>query len=195
MLNLVRLSGQLYVVDVGMGAMGPLIPYPLKDGLEMVSVAPRKIRLQYRTIPEHASLDESQAQKLWCYDVCHKPASPTSSSVEDKWIPTYAFTETEFLPQDYEMMSWFTSTSKKSFFTYCVLTTKLLMDEGGENIVGDRTLFGNGIRETIGGKREVVRDLKTEQERIEALEQLFRIQLTDEERAGISKDMSVQTTE
>jgi len=191
MLNLVRFDGSFYIVDVGMGAMGPLIPYPLEDGLEMVSVAPRKIRLQLRTIAEHGTLDESRAPKLWCYDVCYKPQSPTSSSPEDKWIPAYCFTETEFLPQDYEMMSWFTSTHRKSFFTHSVLTTKLIMDEAGEKIIGDRTMFGNGIRETLGGKREVVRDLKTERDRVDALRDLFQVELTEEERSGISPEMRI----
>lgn len=190
MLNLVRFDGHFYAVDVGMGAMGPLIPYPLEDGLEMVSVAPRKIRLQLRTIAEHGTLDESKAQKLWCYDVCYKPQSPASSSPEDNWIPTYCFTETEFLPQDYEMMSWFTSTHRKSFFTYCVLTTKLIMDEAGEKIIGDRTLFGNGMRTTIGGRREALK-FETEQARVEALKDLFQVELTEEEQAGISPGMRI----
>ena len=195
-----------------MGAMGPLLPYELKDGLEIVSVAPRKIRLQKRNIPEHSL----GAPKIWCYDVCHHPASPTSSSGSDKWIPTfvfsphkhpwppdfmlieecdsYCFTETEFLPQDYEMMSWFTSTSPRSFFTYSILCTKTLLDDSGKEIVGDRSLFGTSVRETIAGERKVVSECASEKERVEVLRELFGIELTEEERDGIKEGMRVGST-
>ncbi|KAK4545854.1 hypothetical protein LTR36_002418 [Oleoguttula mirabilis] len=186
MLNLVRLDGAWYVVDVGMGAMGPNVPYPLEDGFETVSVAPRKIRLQWRCIPEHAAEWEEEAQKLWCYDICRDPGK------EEQWIPSYCFTETEFLPQDYEMMSWFTSTSPKSFFTYSVLCTKMLMDEAGEKIVGDVTLFRDRIARTVGGQREVVRECNTEQERVDALKEIFGVDLTPEEREGIKPEMRLQ---
>jgi len=189
MLNLVRFDGQWYIADVGMGAMGPNIPYPLVDGYECVSVVPRKIRLQWRSIPEHAAESDDEAQKLWCYDVCHHP---TEGGKDDKWIPTYCFTETEFLPQDYEMMSLFTSTSRKSFFTYSVLCTKMLLDGAGEKIVGDLTMFGNGIRKTVGGQRETVKECTTEGERVEALKEFFGVGLTEEEEKGISEDMRLQ---
>ena len=103
MLNLVRLDGEWYVVDVGMGAMGPNLPYPLRDGFETTSIAPRKIRLQFRAIAESYG---DHSNKLWCYDVCYHP----NESGESVWVPVYCFTETEFLPQDYEIMLWFTST-------------------------------------------------------------------------------------
>ena len=192
MLNLVRFDGEWYVVDVGMGAWGPNLPYPLKDGHEQVSIAPRKIRLQKRAIPESysASASGEGPPKIWCYDICNKPAS--EPGLEDQWMPTYCFTETEFLPQDYEMMSWFTSTNNKCFFTYTVLTQKMVLDEEEEKIIGDVTLVNNGIRKTVGGKREVVRDLETERDRVEALREVFGVELTEEEKSGITGDLRLQ---
>ncbi|WPH00244.1 Hypothetical protein R9X50_00306700 [Acrodontium crateriforme] len=187
MLNLVRLDGQWYVVDVGMGAMGPNIPYPLQDGYETESIAPRKIRIQNRCIAEHAAENEDEAQKLWCFDVCHHPGADGV----DKWIPTYCFTETEFLPQDYEMMSWFTSTSPRSFFTFSVLCTKMLMDDAGEKIIGDITLFNDAVRKTEKGEREVLRELRTEQERVETLKELFDVNLEPEEVDGIPEKLRI----
>jgi arylamine N-acetyltransferase len=113
MLNLVQMDGKWWVVDVGMGAMGPNIVYPLEDGFESVAVAPRRIRLQKRAIAETAALNREQAPKLWCYDVCKDPGVEGG----EVWTPSYCFTEVEFLPQDYEMMSWFTSTFPRSLFT------------------------------------------------------------------------------
>lgn len=100
MLNLVRFEYEWYVVDVGMGAMGPNMPYPLRDGFETTSIALRKNRIQHRAISE--TYAEEDAPKLWCYDVCYDPTHGN----ENNWIPTYCFMEMEFLPQDYEIMSF-----------------------------------------------------------------------------------------
>lgn len=188
MLNLVRVESRWWVVDVGMGAMGPNCVYPLEDGFEGVAIPPRKIRMQLRTIPEHARLHSSgEVPKLWCYDVCHKPKSETQSPANDQWIPTYCFTETEFLPQDYEMMSWYTSTHKRSFFTSAVLCTKMLLDEKGEEVIGDITLFNEAVRRTVAGERTVVTELKTEPERLQALHNFFGVNLSDEQAAAIGE--------
>ena len=191
MLNLVRLDGEWYVVDVGMGAMGPNIPYPLQDGWEQVSIAPRKIRLQLRPIPESyaSATNGAQPPKLWCYDICNKPGAEGG----DNWIPTYCFSETEFLPQDYEMMSWFTSTNKKVFFTYSVLCSKMLLDEAEENIVGNIMLFNDGVTKNIGANREVLRELKTEQDRVDALRELFGVELTEEEKGGVTTELRLSS--
>jgi arylamine N-acetyltransferase len=133
-------------------------------------------------------LKEEDAPKLWCYDVCN---NPSDDAAEEKWTPSYCFTEMEFLPQDYEMMSWFTSTSPKSFFTRDILCTKMLMDEASEKIVGDITLFNNGVRKTVGGKRETLAELKTEQDRIDALKNIFHIDFTEEEKTGIAPETAL----
>jgi arylamine N-acetyltransferase len=181
MLNLVRFDGEWYVVDVGMGAMGPNLPYPLKDGFETLSIAPRRIRVQYRAISESYG---DHSNKLWCYDVCYDPMEEG----ESVWTPVYCFTETEFLPQDYEMMSWFTSTHRTSFFTKYMTSTKMIMDEAQENIVGNLTLFEDTIRETVGSEKKVVRECKTEEQRLEALKELYGIEIADEEREGLPAD-------
>ncbi|KIL88218.1 transcription factor [Fusarium avenaceum] len=184
MLNLAHLDEEWYVVDVGMGSMGPNLPYPLHDGFETTSIAPRKIRLQSRAIAESQSGNPRTATKLWCYDVCYNPGQDGT----DKWTPVYAFTETEFLPQDYEVMSWFTSTNPRSFFTRYVTCTKMIMDEEKEVIIGNNTLFVDTIRETIGDDRKVLRECKTEAERIQALEEIFDVRLTEDEKNGLPQD-------
>lgn len=165
MLNLVRLDNEWYGVDVGMGSMGPNLPFPLRDGFETTSIAPRSIRVQLRSIPESYATtitDGTGPPKMWCFDVCYNP----DDDAKNKWLPVYCFAETEFLPQDYEVMSWFTSTNPKSFFTRYVTCTKMLMDEDKEVIVGNLTLFKDTVRETIGANRKVVKECKTEDERL-----------------------------
>jgi arylamine N-acetyltransferase len=187
MLNIVRLDDEWYVVDVGMGAMGPNMPYPLRDGFETISIAPRKIRLQLRTIAESYAKESSNSPRMWCYDVCYDPAG----TPDGKWVPSYCFTETEFLPQDYETMSWFTSTHKSSFFTRYVTCTKMIMDEAKDKIIGNNTLFVGTIRETIGSSRKVIKECTTEDERVKALNEIFDITLTEEEKKGISTDLDL----
>lgn len=188
-----------FVVDVGMGAMGPNLVYPLRDGFEAVSVAPRRIRLQYRPIAETFATTEAAAtaQKLWCYDVCYKPGEDEAAQHNNEWTPVYCFAETEFLPQDYEMMSWYTSTHPRSFFTRFVTCTKMLMRQGGdgdkeeeeeEEIVGNVTLFKDAVRETIGSTRRVVRECKTEDERVQVLADVFGVHLSDEDKRSIPDD-------
>ncbi|EMF13323.1 arylamine N-acetyltransferase 1 [Sphaerulina musiva SO2202] len=186
MLNLVNVEGVSFVVDVGMGAMGPNIVYPLEDGYETAAIPPRRIRLQKRSIPEHSLSGVLQAQQLWCYDQCLKPDQPGQGNV---WIPTYCFTETEFLPQDYEMMSFFTSHHRRSFFIHHVLCTRMLIDEASQKVVGDITLFNRSVRKTTGGVRETLADLKTEEERVNALKNVLGVDLTAEEKTNISTEI------
>lgn len=182
MLNLVQFDGAWYVADVGMGAMGTNLPYPLQDGFETVSISPRRIRVQQRAIAESYG---TGSNNLWCYDICYSPVH----GGENQWTPVYCFTETEFLPQDYEIMSWYTSTHPSSFFTKYVTSTRMLMDKAGEEIVGSMTLFEGGIKQSIGLDRKVVKECKTEEERIKALKEIFDIALTDEEKQGIPSEL------
>jgi arylamine N-acetyltransferase len=141
------------------------MPLPLVDGYETVSVAPRRIRLQYKPIAEHAQDEDEDIQKMWCLDVCHHPKEDAG---ENKWIPTYCFTMTEFLPQGYEVMSWFTSTNARCFFSRCIMCTKMIMDEETEEIIGDLSLFNDWIWRAVKGSHEVVKTLTTEKERVAA---------------------------
>ncbi|PIG85357.1 N-hydroxyarylamine O-acetyltransferase [Aspergillus arachidicola] len=150
-------------------------------------IPPRLIRLQLRSIPESyatRSANSTGPPKMWCYDICYNPGD----DAEKEWLPVYCFTETEFLPQDYEVMSWFTSTNPRSFFTRYVTCTKMLMDEDKEMIVGNVTLFKDTVRKAIGANREVIKECKTEDERLLALAEIFNVHLTDEEKRGISED-------
>lgn len=185
MLNLVHFEDEWFVVDVGMGAMGPNKPYPLRNDFETTSIPPRRIRLQRRAIDE--SYTPEEAPKLWCYDVCHDP----THGADNKWIPTYCFTENEFLPQDYEVMSWFTSTHSNSFFTRFVTATKMIIDPHQEIIVGSVTLFKDAIREQRGSERKLVKECKTEDERVEMLREIYGIELGEPERQSISPDTSL----
>ena len=69
---------------------------------------------------------------------------------------------------------------------------KMLLDDAGDKIIGNLTLFNDGITKNIGADRETVRELKTEQARIDALREIFDVDLTEEEKAGITPDLKLQ---
>lgn len=65
------------------------------------------------------------------------------------------------------------------------------MNEENEEIIGVASLFNDSIRKTVVGNKEVVKELKTEQERLDALEEIFDIHPTLEQKLGISPEMSL----
>lgn len=64
----------------------------------------------------------------------------------------------------------------------------MLMDEDREVIVGNITLFKDTVGETIGANHKVIKECKTEDERLQALAEIFDVYLTDEEKKAIPGD-------
>ncbi|KAK5019450.1 N-hydroxyarylamine O-acetyltransferase [Cryomyces antarcticus] len=175
MINIVTIQSQRYFVDVGFGASGPTHPIPLIHDRVSVNVPPQTVRLNHTHIPDNTSRDSDKL--LWVYE--HRNAD------DAPWTPTYCFTESEFLPMDFAVMSHHTSTSKTSWFTYKVICTKMLMDSGTEQIVGDVTLFETAIKKRIAGKAEALTTITSEEERVRALEKYLGVKLSEAERTGI----------
>lgn len=172
MINIVTIANKRYLVDVGFGGSGaPTHPVPLVSDQPSSNIGSQSIRLLLSSISDSTRKD----QQLWCYQFCHGEDRP--------WIDGYSFTETEFLPQDFAMMSFFTSTSRTSWFTYRVVCVKHLM-EGGE-LIGEIRLYENEVRRRIRGESELLATLTTEEERVQALDKYFGIELSEPEVLGI----------
>jgi arylamine N-acetyltransferase len=171
MLNIVTIEGKKYIVDVGFGSSGPTHPLPLIENEISTNVGDQEMRLLHDTIPDFTQ----SRQKLWIYQ--HR------NGIDRPWLPTYAFSEMEFTPSDFEMMNYFTSSHRTSFFTYSVVCVKMILDEG--EIVGDITLFGGEVKRRIKGKSEVLAICKGEEDRVKALEEFLGIKLSAAEREGI----------
>ena len=176
MVNLVTLaSGQKYMLDVGFGSDCATRPLPLSNSLEtgnvLQGIGAQHLRLIYSSIEPTTSPD----QNLWIFQRRY------SSSHE--WRTAYCFTELEFLPRDYEMMNYYTSTCRTIFFTYAIIVVKLVME--GEEIVGEMILTGSEVKRRIKGETAHLMSCKSEGERVEALESWFGLRLTGEERRGI----------
>ena len=175
MVNLVTLSSQRYLVDVGMGARGPIVPLPLISGASAFSISPRVVRLLHSCIPEHTTSHASNA--LWRLEVRNHELS--------QWKPTYAFSEIEFLPVDFEMMNWYISANPRSWFTQKVLVGRMILDAQGMEVVGDLTLFEKTLRKRIHGVVDLEVKFESEKEGVELLQKYFGIKLTEIEPMGI----------
>lgn len=171
MVNIVTIDANKYLVDVGFGSNGPTHPMPLVDGKISDGIQPQSLRLLWTNIPENTD----PSQRLWVYQYRKNDDSP--------WIFAYCFTELEFLPQDYEIMNYATSTLRTSFFTYMVVCTKTILE--GEEVIGILILVGNVIKRRVKGKTEVLMTCETERQRVEGLRKWFGISLTDAEQQGI----------
>ena len=175
LVNLVTLSSHRYLVDVGMNARGPIVPLSLISDTSAFSVYPRKARLLHSLIPEHTA---SYALNLmWRLEVRDREGC--------QWTPTYAFSEIEFLPVDFEMINWYMTTSPRSFFKHKILVGRMILDEQREEIVGDITLFEKILRKRIQGEVKFEVECKSENERVQLLQEHFGIKLRDAERKGI----------
>lgn len=105
MVNLVTFPwGQQFIVDVGFGRGGPTHPMLLEHDHPSYSgdMAYQSTRLMHQPINDTTD----RSQKWWVYQKTH--------GFEGEWQPCYCFTTAEFLPQDFEVMNLWTSTSRAS---------------------------------------------------------------------------------
>lgn len=204
MVLIVTIAAQRYMVDVGFGRNGPTLPLLLENNAQEDGIAPgARVRLVRDSLPQSLHRADN-AQKLWIYQhrgpsnrTHHHHASvagmvgqEAEGRMEERenWIPNYAFTELEFFPQDFENMKFVVGRARTSFFTYTVVVMKYLVerDEEGEAVcTGTVQMLGGQVKRTVGGKSEVLKDCRTEGERVKVLEDVFGIRLSERERKGI----------
>ena len=176
MVNIVTMDSKRFLVDVGFGASGgPTHPVCLDTTFEAINILPQAIRLTRAPIEDNSD----QSLLMWCLAHCDSPHGEDA-----EWVPTYCFTETEFLPSDFIVTNHFLVTHPSSWWTRMVLAVKKIMDER-EMIVGEVTLVGNEIKRRIGGKSEVLATFQDEEGRVTALQEHLGISLTESERQGI----------
>lgn len=80
-------------------------------------------------------------------------------------------------------MNYWTSTFPQSFQRLQVLVVKFLRN--GADIVGKVMLVDGKVKRNMGGKTEIVKECRDEDERVRALKEYFDIDLSDEEIMGI----------
>ena len=172
MVNIVRAAdGNKYLVDVGFGSGGPIQPLPLNADEVSRGTPPHQVRLAYENIEENTDPD----QRLWIFQF--------RKDSEDTWKSNYCFTELEFLPQDYELMSFWTSRSRKVWFTYKIVVVLMVLEN--EEVVGILGLVGGEVKKTYKGDAVVLKTCRTEEERVDTLKEYFSIDLSEDDRRGI----------
>jgi arylamine N-acetyltransferase len=173
MVDIVTLSDQeMYVVDVGYGGDGAIRPLPLVEG----TITPNIGRQEMRLTKDHKGPLVRQSNDLWTYQIRNGTDKP--------WQTNYVFTEIEFTPQDFRIMSYFTSTHPDSYMVNTLVAVKMLMNDEGE-IYGKLMLAGADLKRNTGGRTETLLTCKTEGERVAVLEEHFGIKLSQEERDAI----------
>ena len=174
MIILVTIGDAKYSVDVGLGAAGPIVPMPLeRSGTVQKHIKPASARLQWKNIPGNTD----PSQRLWVYEF--------RRDAESEWETTYAFSEVEYLPNDYTIMNYYTSTSPRTFFTQMVVADRKILGDDGE-LGGKVTLAGPSLKWLIQGKKTKEIEFKSEAERVDALEEYFGMKFGQAEREGIA---------
>jgi arylamine N-acetyltransferase len=173
-------SEERFVIDTAFGGDGPTRPLPLKGGVVTTNLGTQEVRLQQDFIEEVRERADGTRQKFWIYQY--------RNSVEKEWNAFYCFREEEFLEADFGVMNYFTGALGPTFQVSTVLIVFFVrsQEEDGELRVTSKRMLVNGIvKENLGGRTEVVKVCKTEDERIKALNEFFGISLEEEEREAI----------
>ena len=183
MINIVTLSSERYLVDVGMSAKGPMIPILLNDDPRPItSVAPRSVRLINGFLPESTSREAAHK----CWQLEHRYRG------DQAWISVYAFADVEFIPADFQVMNWYINTHPKSWFTQQITTSKMLLTQDGKEIIGDLTLYKNVLQRRVRGRVKLRIECRSEDERVLVLRQHFGIHLDARQRRSIYDTISLR---
>ncbi|KAI2628302.1 cysteine proteinase [Xylaria nigripes] len=177
--SIVEIDGAKYHVDIAFGGDCATLPMPLVEGLVHRNIGTQEIRLIRDWIP--TQLKRTEETKLWIYEYRNGP--------DMEWNPFYCFPLVEFMPNDWEVVNVYASTSPKCWQGGTVITMKFLRrareDDGEEEIYGKRMLVNGVVKENLGGRTAVIHECKTDEDRVTALEKYFDLRLTEEERNGI----------
>ncbi|KAI5808082.1 hypothetical protein DFH27DRAFT_638588 [Peziza echinospora] len=188
---LVPIDGQTYFCDVGFGANNPVVPLPLIPDIVTPGLAPHSYRLLHKPIREC----RNQNLKYWVLQIQNTfgGEKEDGEGVDGEWLDAYMFSpETEFLEDDYNVLSWTVSHRDGSLFTDVVLCVKATLETelvDGEEVVkgvnGRLIMIGNSVKQRVNGKVKLLERFETEEDRVRALEKYFGIVLREEERRGI----------
>ncbi|KAI7529106.1 hypothetical protein KC331_g15388, partial [Hortaea werneckii] len=185
------LRSEIYVVDVGFGAGGPTRPLLLEEGTPTLNLRPNetvRLRRDYAhpeppsTVSQTRHLNEEH--KVWFLERCL--AGNDNEQLNTPWVCVYCFSDKlSFLPQDFEVMSWFASTHRTSFFTYRVIASRYLLDWAAEELMGHVLLYEDRVLRMENGEEVLVEELRSERQRVEALQKWIGISLSTAQIEGI----------
>lgn len=179
MANIVTLADGKKYVDVGFGLNAFTQPHPLESGVVLPGVELRETRLLWDTI-EPTDTNQHYWILQW------------RDIGSEQWTTNYCFTETEFLPDDYEIINYYTYLSPKSWFTQVIVLSKFTQLEEQGPLVASLVMLDGEVKRRIGIKDEgTIETCGTESERLAALRKLFQHRTLRKRRRKVSEAASV----
>ncbi|KAI3396235.1 hypothetical protein diail_12379 [Diaporthe ilicicola] len=176
MVNLVTIEGKKYLVDVGFGSQEATQPIPLEDGYETTTIAPTRGRLELKHIEKQTTKDDPR-QRLWVWSSRRNDGAA--------WEELYSFSEAEVFAEDFEVLNLSVMTRPQSMFVQTVLAYRPVLDDGTGELVAERILNRNVVKDGESGQHRILETLETEEDRVRALEKYFDICLTEKEKKAI----------
>ncbi|KAI3396636.1 hypothetical protein diail_11891 [Diaporthe ilicicola] len=203
--TVVEFGSERWVTDVGFGGDGMTAPLPLLhsagEGREYPThknLGSQEVRITRGPYPGAVSNGEGNA--VWFYEYRNRS--------EDEWNRYYAFGDREASSWDLECANYWVASHPESFQRKQILVVKFLRDscedtwkkglieaadrhESGHIVVpevetGGKIMLADGtVKRNLGGKTEVVKICRTEEERVQALREYFGITLGEDEKQGI----------
>ncbi len=152
----------------------PTLSGALEHGFEFEAVSPVRGRLEYKSIPDFTD----PTQRIWVWSSQNDSQSP--------WKEQYCFAETEFLPQDYEVMNMRTMTSPTSFFVKTVVATRTILDEE-QKAYGVMILHKDYVKARLGDDTQILTTLTTEEQESKGTRGVLRYRLVRRRSARHSR--------
>ncbi|KAI9807018.1 MAG: hypothetical protein M1825_005735 [Sarcosagium campestre] len=196
---------QRYIIDVGFGANGQTHPLPLLSEAETASTEPQtQWSTSYRLIWRHIPQLTDPNQRVWIYEYRRggvvvvvdggeedkegkeeeEEESDSLKTRQGEWEPAYCFTELEFLPGDYGVMNFSTSSALAgSWFTTAVVCVRFILED--DVVTGKAVVWRDRFTLTKRGVVEEAVVMRSEAQRVELLEKWFGVVLTPDERGAI----------
>lgn len=203
--TVVEFGSERWVTDVGFGGDGMTAPLPLLQNIEVERKYPihknlgsQEVRVTRGAYP--GAVSDGEGNRVWFYEYRNRPG--------DGWNRYYAFGDREASCWDLECANYWVSSHPESFQRKQILVVKFLRDscedtwkeglreaadnrESGPIVVpevetGGKIMLADGtVKRNLGGKTEIVKVCRTEEERVQALREYFGITLSDDEKEGI----------
>lgn len=200
--TVVEFGAERWVTDVGFGGDGMTAPLPLlhnvEGGNEYRNLGSQEVRVTRGLYP--GAVSGGEGNLVWFYEYRNR--------AEDEWNRYFAFGDREASRWDLEGANYWVSSHPESFQRKQILVVKFLRDscednwkkglieaaDGGDSSAivipevetGGKIMLADGVvKRNLGGKTDIVKICRTEEERVQALKDYFGITLSEDERQGI----------
>lgn len=178
--NLVSIASQQYLLGGGFGGNGPSRPVPQIADEVSTQIAPAQMRLLREPLLQNLN----RAQKTWISQ--HRFDSTR------EWVPMYASTDLELLPEDIEGMKFEPMLNPRTFFTHKVVAVRFTAGDetqGAEACAGEidgaLILSHNVLTWRQHGRKALEIPFRSESDMLDALREYFCIEFGELNRDAI----------